>query len=221
MNSTYQPLVSLDIGGTLGEASGPGLAAHLAAISPLGPRNARRIMRDLLHTAPEITDSVIEKVSAALEIPPTAFPASLPVAPLVLYEGVEEALRRLSKHATLVTISNVTCTEVDAERLQDLLGPWVNDHFPSCRTGFAKPDPRAFQGAASCQQLPASALIHVGDDWECDILGAIAVKASAIWISRGRTPPDEALLVTHDVLVAEDFTDAVQHICRLLDARTS
>lgn len=67
-------LISLDIGGTLGNAQGPGLAAHLAAASPLGPQQARRIMRDVLHTAPEITDAVVDRVCRALSIEPSAFP---------------------------------------------------------------------------------------------------------------------------------------------------
>ncbi|MEU6234186.1 HAD hydrolase-like protein [Kitasatospora sp. NPDC047058] len=219
MSESVRPLVSLDIGGTLGNAQGPGLAARLAAISPLGPRQARRVMRDILHTAPEITDDVIKKVSAALGIEPTEFPTDLPVPPLVLFPGVVEALQQLSDWATVVTLSNVTCTEADPDRLLAFLSPWVTAHFPSCRIGFAKPDCRAFWTIADSYKVPAATMVHVGDDWECDIRGAAAAGVAAVWLSHGRAVPDEHVLVEHEVFVAHDLTDAVQHVRHLLDAR--
>ncbi|MFI5648175.1 HAD family hydrolase [Kitasatospora sp. NPDC051705] len=219
MSGSVGRLVSLDIGGTLGNAQGPGLAARLAAISPLGPKQARRVMRDILHTAPEITDAVTEQVCAELDIKPSDFPTDLPVSPLVLFPGVVEALQQLSDSATVVTLSNVTCTEADPDRLLALLSPWVSAHFPSCRTGFAKPDCRAFWTVADAHQLSARTMVHVGDDWECDIRGATAAGFAAVWLSHGRTVPDEHVLVEHDVLVAHDLADAVQHVRQLLDLR--
>lgn len=218
MNETSRPLVSLDIGGTLGHAEGPGLAARLAAVSPLSPRQARRLMRDLLHTAPEITEEVIQQVSTALRIDPSDFPTGLPIPPLVLFPGVTNALAQLADWADVVTLSNVTCTEADPDRLLALLAPWVSRHFPSCRIGFAKPDPRAFQHVADALQVPAAAMVHVGDDWQCDIAGATTAGAAAVWLSHGRAIPDELLLVEHHVRVAHDLTDALPHIRQLLEA---
>jgi FMN phosphatase YigB (HAD superfamily) len=114
--------------------------------------------------------------------------------------------------APVVTLSNVTCTEADTERLLDLLSPWVNAHFPSCRTGYAKPDHRAFRTAADACGVEPSRIIHVGDDWECDIHGATDAGATAVWISHGRTIPDPGLLVERRVRVAHDLADAVTHV---------
>jgi FMN phosphatase YigB (HAD superfamily) len=205
-------LISLDIGGTLGTAQGPGLAARLAAASPLGPREARRLMRDVLHTVPEITDAVIDQVCQALGIKPSDFPRDLPVSPLVLFSGTVEALKALSDMASVVTLSNVTCIEADPERLLKLLSPWVTAHFPSCRTGYAKPDRRAYLAVAEACGVEPSHIIHVGDDWECDIQGATAAGLSTVWISHGRTIPDPQLLVEQRVRVANDLTDAVTHV---------
>ncbi len=207
-----QALISLDIGGTLGKAQGPGLAARLAAASPLGPREARRVMRDVLHTVPEITEAVVDRVCRALRIEPSDFPRDLPASPLVLFPGSVEALQALSDMASVVTLSNVTCTEADPERVLDLLSPWVNAHFPSCRTGYAKPDPRAFQTVAETCGVEPSRIVHVGDDWECDVHGATASGARAVWISHGRTVPAPRLLVEQRVRVAHDLVDAVTHV---------
>jgi HAD superfamily hydrolase (TIGR01509 family) len=205
-------LISLDIGGTLGNAEGPGLAARLAAASPLGPREARRLMRDVLHTVPEITDTVVDQVCQALRIKPSDFPHDLPVSPLVLFPGTLDALRALNDMASVVTLSNVTCTEADPERLLRLLSPWVSVHFPSCRTGYAKPDRRAFEAVAEACGVEPSQIIHVGDDWECDVRGAAAAGLSTVWISHGRTVPDPLFLVEQSVRIANDLTDAVTHV---------
>lgn len=214
-----QALISLDIGGTLGNAQGPGLAARLAAASPLGPREARRMMRDVLHTAPEITDTVVGQVCHALHIEPSDFPRDLPVAPLVLFPGTVDVLQALNGMASVVTLSNVTCTETDPERLLKLLAPWVSAHFPSCRTGYAKPDRRAFETVAAECGVEPSHIVHVGDDWECDIQGATAAGLSAVWISHGRTVPDAKLVVDQRVRVANDLTDAVAHVRHHLTGR--
>ncbi|WP_405009578.1 HAD family hydrolase [Kitasatospora sp. NBC_01539] len=176
-------------------------------------------MRNVLHTAPEITDALIERVCRALGVEPSVFPRNLPVAPLVLFPGTVEALQELSREATVVTLSNVTCTEADPERLLKLLSPWVSSHFPSCRTGYAKPDYRAFWTVADSYKVPPSQIVHVGDDWECDIQGATTAGLRAVWVSHGRTVPDEQSLVEHGVLVAGDLADAVQHARQLLARR--
>lgn len=213
--------VSLDVGGTLGHVAGPSLAAVLAAASPLAPQEARRIMRHRLHTQPAITDSVIAEICHALRIPTTAFPPRAPASPLTLVPAAVEAVRTMSEHATLVTLSNVTCWEAGSDQLRELLTPWVSDHFPSCRIGTAKPDPQAFQSVASACGVQTSDMVHIGDDWECDVAGAASVGATAIWISNHRPVPDRDLLVDSSVLVAGDLAEASRIVCDLAAWRRS
>jgi FMN phosphatase YigB (HAD superfamily) len=211
-------VISLDIGGTLGNATRPGLAARLAAASPLGPKQARRIMRDVLHTEPALTETVIDQVCQALRIDAGDFPQDPgPAAPLTLFPGTGRALQALSGIATLVTLSNVTCQDLDPERTQALLAPWIAEHFPSCLTGYAKPDPRAFHTVAEARGVPPARIVHVGDDWECDVLGATAAGLRAVWISHGRPIPDPTMLVEHRVRVAYEIADAVRHVQHHLD----
>ena len=214
-------VVSNDVGGTLGHVNGPSLAAVLAAASPLEPQDARRIMRHCLHTKQTINESVIEEVCAALRIPVTAFPSVVESSPLTLVPGALAALRAMSEHATLVTLSNVTCLEAGTDQLRELLTPWVSDHFPSCRIGYAKPDAAAFESAAHACGAKPSAMVHIGDDWECDIVGAVSVGATAIWISDRRPVPDEQLIVESGVLVAADLAAASQHVSDLAARRRS
>ncbi len=214
-------LVSIDVGGTLGHVNGPSLASVLAEASPLDSREARRIMRHRLHTRPAITISVVTEICGALRIPEAVFPHTVEASPLILVPGAWEALRAMSEHATLVTLSNVTCLEAGTDQLRALLAPWVSDHFPSYRIGFAKPDPAAFETVAHACGTKTADMVHVGDDWECDIVGAISVNATAIWISNGRPVPDDELIVDSGVLVAADLAAASRHISDLAARRQS
>jgi FMN phosphatase YigB (HAD superfamily) len=205
-------LVSVDVGGTLGMADGPGLTMRLVEASPLPPARTREVLRASLHTRPALTDSLVHEVCEAIQVPEEAFPRDVPPAPFSLYPGTTEALRRISAVATVVTLSNVTCVDADTDGMRTLLVPWVSDFFPSCRIGHTKPDRRAFQTVTDHFRTDPRGLIHVGDDWTCDIVGAVAAGARAIWISRGRQVPEESLLVDHGVLVADDLAAAAAHI---------
>lgn len=208
-------LVSVDVGGTLGMADEPGLTMRLVEASPLPPARTRAILRFSLHTRPALTDALVSEVCEAVQVPTETFPRDAPPAPFSLYSGTTEALRRISAVATVVTLSNVTCVDADTDGLRALLSPWVSDFFPSCRIGHTKPDPRAFHAVTDHFATDPGGLIHIGDDWVCDIVGAIEAGASAVWISRGRQVPDESLLVDHGVLVAEDLAAAATHIQHL------
>ncbi|MEV7794899.1 HAD family hydrolase [Streptomyces sp. NPDC087512] len=215
MTTRPELLVSVDVGGTLGMADGPGLTMRLVEASPLPPARTREILRSSLHTRPALTDSLVHEVCDAIQVPTETFPRDLPPAPFNLYPGTTEALRQISSVATVVTLSNVTCVDADTDGMRTLLSPWVSDFFPSCRIGHTKPDCRAFQAVTDHFHTDPSGLIHVGDDWTCDIVGAVEAGARAIWISRGRQVPDESLLVDHGVLVADDLAAAAAHIQHL------
>jgi FMN hydrolase / 5-amino-6-(5-phospho-D-ribitylamino)uracil phosphatase len=218
MNRT---LISIDVGGTLGEATTPSLAATLADMSPLGARRAREIMRDRLHTAPAITETVEQEVCAALRIPISSFPNQVVPPALRLAPGALRVLYELSTLGVVVTLSNVTCLEADTDTLRRRLNPWVDDHFPSCRTGYSKPDPRAFLTAAARHNAPASRVVPIGDDWDCDIVGATGIGAAAIWISHGRSVPDQRWLDSNRLLVADDLAAVVPHVRSLLARRSA
>jgi FMN hydrolase / 5-amino-6-(5-phospho-D-ribitylamino)uracil phosphatase len=200
-------LISVDVGGTLGVADGPGLTMRLIAASPLPAQQAREIMRGRLHTRPEITGGVVEEVCAALGIATDLAPFTAPPAPLTLFPGTLQALRELAVVAPVVTLSNVTCVDADTDRLAAQLAPYVAAHFPSCQTGYAKPDANAFHVVAKRYGTDPAQMIHIGDDWTCDVLGAVNAGARAVWISRGRPVPDETVL-RRGALVADDLAAA-------------
>jgi putative hydrolase of the HAD superfamily len=66
----------------------------------------------------------------------------------------------------------------------------------SGKLGFEKPDRRIFDHAARALETTANRLIHVGDAWEADVEGALAVGARVIWFGArpdARPLPDRVL----------------------------
>lgn len=195
------------------------MATILAAASPLGSADARSVIRQQLYTRASIDAAVIAEVCDALQIPVSAFPTPAESPPAQLLPGAGAALRTMSRHATIVTLSNVSCLEADTGRLRALLHPWVIDYFPSCRTGYAKPDPAAFHCVATaCRSSPAN-MVHIGDDWDCDVIGARTARVTVIWVSNGRPVPEPERLNDGGVLVAADLTAASQHLTELATRR--
>jgi FMN hydrolase / 5-amino-6-(5-phospho-D-ribitylamino)uracil phosphatase len=205
-------LISLDVGGTLGRSAGIGAASALASASPLPDAEARRVMRRLLHTAPEISEGLAEDLCQALQIPWSAFPSKLGASPFEAFTGAVEAVRELSTYGTVITLSNVICAEADTDALWHLFFPWLTDQFPSCQTGFAKPDIRAFATAARTCDIDISNMIHIGDSWECDIVGATEAGAMAIWVSGGRPVPEPKLAARRNVQIVHDIRQVPAHV---------
>jgi len=213
-------LVSVDVGGTLGQADRPSLATVVADASPLDPAEARRVLRRL-YVQRSITSEFVADLCRVLRVPVAVFECAVGPSRLLLVPGALTALRAMSQHATLVTLSNVTCLEASIDQLRDLLHPWVQDHFPSCRTGLAKPDPATFRYVARACHTDTAHMVHIGDDWTCDVVGARAARVTAIWLSYGRPVPEPERLGDDGVLVATDLAAAGRHITDLALRRPS
>ena len=78
-----------------------------------------------------------------------------------------------------------------AELVEELgYGSLFNVIIDSGRVGVDKPNPRIFQLAAEALAVDVSQIVHVGDAWEADVLGARAAGAHAIWYA----PSDDRAL---------------------------
>ena len=201
---TYDPslLISVDVGGTLGYSTGQGLIVRLAQLSPLPTVEARRVARHQLHTVPEISEAVVADVCTALKIPLAMFPRKPVETGFRLAPNATAVIRELSYYGIVVTLSNVICLETNNLDWRALFSPWLSDCFASCNIGYSKPDPRAFQTVASAYGMDTSHMLHIGDDWECDIIGAVSAGAHAVWLSGGRPVPDTVLIERGVVLIA-------------------
>jgi HAD superfamily hydrolase (TIGR01509 family) len=205
-------LISLDVGGTLGVPRGPGLTQRLVERSPLTPTVATAVIRRLTLTCQTMTGTRMLEVCDALRIPPDASLFVQPAPTFVLYPATERALRDLARIAPLVTLSNVSCIDVNDPDLRCTLAAHVEEQFPSCRIGYAKPDAEAFHAVAAARAVRPEQIVHIGDDWACDLLGALRAGCRAMWISRGRPVPDESVFVGHAAAAAADLAHAAAYL---------
>ena len=108
-----------------------------------------------------------------------------------MFELVAE-LRARGVPVGIISNSEGRLAELVAELGYAALFPVIVD---SGRLGIDKPDRRIFEHAASQLGVPLNALVHVGDAWEADVLGARAAGAEAVWFSPvdDRALPDKVL----------------------------
>ncbi|MGW1074635.1 HAD family hydrolase [Streptomyces sp. NPDC002537] len=108
----------------------------------------------------------------------TLFPDALP------------ALDALAPHVRQAVLSNAATTY--QERKLRVLGARARFEDVMCadRIGRAKPDPGAFHAACARLGLPPAAVAYVGDQLECDAIGARDAGLHGIWLDR--TGPPEA-----------------------------
>jgi len=62
----------------------------------------------------------------------------------------------------------------------------------SCEIGFIKPHRLVFDAVARVLQASPCEIVHVGDDWEADMIGATRCGMSAIYTHQWRDEPDSA-----------------------------
>lgn len=113
-----------------------------------------------------------------------------------LFEDVIPTLERLaSRGIRLGVISNWD------ERLRGLLRVLgLDGHFEafaiSCEIGFPKPSRVIFDQAAVKLAVPANAVLHVGDSYDIDVIGARAVGFYALQINRAARKPDAETMIS-------------------------
>ncbi len=96
-----------------------------------------------------------------------------------LYDHVESTLAALGERYTIGAISNGNA-DVHFIGIGHLFDFTVNSE----EAGAAKPDPGIFHLAASKAGTPIRQMLHVGDDPNTDVLGALDAGAKAAWVTR-------------------------------------
>ena len=116
--------------------------------------------------------------------------------------GMFELVADLARRS--VPIGIISNSEGRLRVLVDELGhsPLFPVIVDSGRLGIDKPDPRIFQHAAEQLGVPLSEIVHVGDAWEADVLGACAAGARAIWFA-----PTDARALPPGVVACRDAAE--------------
>ena len=103
---------------------------------------------------------------------------------LVLYEDSQEALRTLKKLGLKLAIISNMGRELHEIIIQLGLAKLIDFGITSSEAGAAKPHPPIFQLALKKADVSSCEAIHVGDDYEGDILGARRVGIHSVLLNR-------------------------------------
>ena len=114
------------------------------------------------------TRSTPAEIGLALDAYSRAFVARIPAPP-----EVGPLLERLAARFSLGILSNwPLAATIDAYLEAAGWRPWLTAVVISERVGTIKPDPRIFREAEAALGWQGTAILHVGDDWAADIVGA-------------------------------------------------
>ena len=121
---------------------------------------------------------------------------------------------RLSQKYKIAVISNYPVSEPIIRTLtRDGLMSYLAGVVVSADLGVIKPHPRLFEAALEVLGNPApETVLHIGDDWDADILGAGRLGFSTIYTTQWRDIPDTHYQ-TGDFAPLREISD----LCKLLD----
>lgn len=150
--------------------------------------------------------------SAAVEAYSAAFIAEIP-APA----GVGVLLARLALHHRLGVLSNWPhATTIDRFLGAAGWSPFLRATIVSQRVGTIKPRPEIFRAAEAALDAEPTAILHVGDDWAADVVGAKRAGWLAAYLPgrQGDSPlpssdPDDAVRAD---LVLDELGDLVDRL---------
>ncbi len=120
-----------------------------------------------------------------------------------IFPDVRTTLTALRAHGfRLGVISNWNSDLPDMCRAWGI-APFFDFILASWAVGYAKPNPRIFQEAVLRAGADAGNMLHVGDNYVADVLGARTTGIDAIWLNRQRraTPQDCAAISSLEELL--------------------
>lgn len=95
------------------------------------------------------------------------------------YEDVAEALERLGRRFVLFGLTNGNAG-LEATGLT----PHLRGVISARDCGVAKPDARIFAAACAALAVSPAEVLHVGDDWALDVVGARQAGLHSAWVRR-------------------------------------
>ena len=122
-----------------------------------------------------------------------------------LFDGVRRTLLTLKQHFVLGSITN---GNADIHKVG--LGDCFDFSVTSAEAGAAKPEKVIFHAAATKAGVSIEQMLHVGDDSDRDVIGALHCGAKAAWVT-----PEQQPQWAHDVhphLVVSHIAELPQYL---------
>jgi HAD superfamily hydrolase (TIGR01549 family) len=98
---------------------------------------------------------------------------------VTLFDDALPGLKWLAQRYPILAVSNGTA---DVHKIG--IGEYFVGSVNAQDVGVGKPDPRIFHAAAQRLGLAPQEILHVGDDANLDVIGALAVGMQTAWVNR-------------------------------------
>lgn len=188
--------VVCDAGGTLGSFTGRSIEQILQPLSLRAPGDPEfdRI-RWMLNCTPAMTDTVIEHVCGALLIDPGEWPGpeTWQDCGFDAFDGAAGVVAELrDRGVPVVVLSNGPVTAAHRIHALQARVPTITRIYTSYGMGMRKPDPRLWRQIAGDLGVRTDEILHVGDQWTNDILGAANAGCYALHVATREQPPDSS-----------------------------
>lgn len=106
-------------------------------------------------------------------------------------DGLRDTLSALADKFPLAVLSNFPRTDCIVRPLErDGLLPFFQGVVVSADIGYIKPHAALFEAVCGTLKLPPAHILHVGDDWDADILGAARAGLPSAYTHEWRDEPD-------------------------------
>jgi FMN hydrolase / 5-amino-6-(5-phospho-D-ribitylamino)uracil phosphatase len=121
------------------------------------------------------------------------------------YADALPAIQAIALRYPLISVSNGNA------RLDKVgLAPYFQAAVSASRFGVSKPDAKIFYEAARLAQVSPQHMLHVGDDANLDVLGALSAGMQAVWLNRhGQAWPHQGAVPTLEITSLAELTDCL------------
>ena len=126
---------------------------------------------------------------------------------VVFFEGAIDVLATLSEKYKVYALTN---GNADVKMIG--IDMYLSGAVSSAEVGVSKPDPEIFEAALNKAGVEAKSCIHVGDDYEDDIVGASNAGIASIWLNPQHKNDPNMNLATKVVSKVTEIPRAVELI---------
>lgn len=126
---------------------------------------------------------------------------------VTLFDEAERLLKVLRSTYTLgaITNGNIQLDKAGVDHLFDFV-------IYSAEVGVAKPDVRIFHAALAQAEAQPEQSVHVGDDPETDVLGALHAGLLTVWVNTAKKPWPRGSAPGEEIHSLEELHDALERL---------
>lgn len=215
---TFQPLIVVDLGGTLGHIVGRGAdpAEILKALTPYGyhHRLVEEEVKRTLNTTSVLDEAAIRKLCDRLLIPLDEWPDPWEPVTFAFDEDARRVLCELSEIGPVVALTNQSVTTRPAMQyiMKECAGHLARI-FTSYDLGDYKPAQWLWKYVADSMHRKVSDIIHIGDLYTEDVLAPLTVGVrGAVWVHARATYNGQVGERCERVTLLRDVPDAVRRL---------